>query len=359
MSEPARNLPMGADLYGELLITADDRPTTIRKTIPGLLLAFIASLAAAWLSEHYGVPLILMGLLIGLGLNFVNQDKRLAPGLTFASQTLLRIGIVLIGAKVTLAQFGALGLPAFGALLVIMLSVIAAGILAAKFLKQDMLFGLLAGGATAICGASAALALWSLIGEKRIDQARFTLVLVGIFMMSAMALAFYPAIAGILELSDRQAGFLIGASIHDVAQAIGGGFSYSQAAGEIATIVKLTRVALLAPLVAIFAIWLRAQAKKTGADDVTLGSAVPRFGLPWFIIGFILLVLVNSMFNLPGTLVGYSQDLASWMLLLSVVATAMKSNMSALLTQGWRSFVPVIAATAVAFFMALGAAMLL
>src|SRR3546814_20241680 len=93
---------------------------------------------------------------------------------------------------------------------------------------------LLAGGATAIGGASAALALWSLIGDKRVDQARFTLTLVGITVASALAMTLYPVLAAQLGLTDAQAGFLIGASIHDVAQAIGGGFSFSQPAGEVA-----------------------------------------------------------------------------------------------------------------------------
>ncbi len=355
MSEQQRIPPSGADLYGEMLLAEDERPTGIRNVLPGLALAGIASLAAAWLSEHYGAPLILMGLLIGLGLNFVGDNKRLKPGLVFASQTLLRIGIVLIGAQVTLAQFGELGLPAFLALLGIMTGAITAGILAARLLKQDTLFGLLAGGATAICGASAALALWSLIGEKRIDQARFTLVLVGIFLMSAMALAFYPPIAGILELSDRQAGFLIGASIHDVAQAIGGGFSYSDAAGEIATIVKLTRVALLAPLIALFAVWLRVRVRSDGVAS----QSGPRFGIPWFIAGFLVLVLANSFFVFPAVVVDNSRLGSSSLLLISVTATAMNSNMAALMTQGWRSFAPVIAATAAAFLLALGVSMAL
>ncbi len=345
---------MAADLYGELLIAEDERPHSPRDAVPGLLLAGIAAMAAAWLSEHYGVPLILMGLLIGLGLNFVNSDKRLAPGLTFASQTLLRTGIVLIGAQVTLMQFGELGLPAFGSLLLIMAGVMAAGILAARLLKEGTLFGLLAGGATAICGASAALALWSLIGEKQIDRARFTLVLVGIFVMSALALAFYPVIAAALDLTDRQAGFLIGASVHDVAQAIGGGFSFSEEAGEVATIVKLTRVALLAPIVALVALWLRRRNLASTASPER-----PRFGLPWFIIGFLLLVVANSLFAFPAAVMDVTKQLATWLLLISVIATAMKSDMASLLNQGWQCFAPVIAATITAFLLALAAAMLI
>lgn len=347
--------PAAADLYGELVLAEEGRPSGIRSVVPGLALAILASIAAAWLSDHYGPPLILMGLLIGLGFNFVSSDPRFGSGLGFASQTLLRIGIVLIGAQVTLAQFGALGLPAFAALIAIMIAVFTAAILAAKLLRQDVYFGLLCGGATAICGASAALALWGLIGRQRIDQARFMLVLVGIFAMSAFALTFYPTIARLLDLTDRQAGFLIGASIHDVAQAIGGGFSFSDAAGEVATIVKLTRVALLAPVVALAAIWLRARAPE-GATAVT-GS--PRLGLPWFVWGFLLVVAANSFFPFPETVTGTSRTGATSLLLVAVTATAMKSNMAGLLSQSWRTFTPIVAATVVAFLTALAAALIL
>src|SRR3546814_7238663 len=121
-------------------------------------------------------------------------------------------------------------------LVLIMLAVIVATVAAAPLFRQDKQAALLAGGATAICGASAALALYSLIGDKRIDQARFTLTLVGITVASALAMTLYPVLASQLGLTDAQAGFLIGASVHDVAQAIGGGFSFSQPAGEVATI---------------------------------------------------------------------------------------------------------------------------
>lgn len=355
MTQGGDKSPVAADLYGELLLAEEERPSGIRSILPGLALAALGAIAAAWLSEQYGPPLILMGLLIGLGFNFVSADPKLGPGLAFASQTLLRIGIVLIGAQVTLAQFGALGLPAFLLLLAIMAAVFAAAILTARLLRQDAYFGLLCGGATAICGASAALALWSLIGKQRVDRARFTLVLVAIFAMSAFALTFYPAIARILELSDRQAGFLIGASIHDVAQAIGGGFSYSDAAGEVATIVKLTRVALLAPVVALAAIWLRAREP----ESATGVAARPRLGLPWFVWAFLLVAAANSVLRFPEPVSDTSRTAATALLLVAVTATAMKSNMRGLLTAGWRSFAPIVAATGAAFLAAMGAALTL
>src|SRR3546814_6597179 len=102
----------------------------------------------------------------------------------------------------------------------------------------------------------------------------------------------YPVPAAQLGLTDVQAGFLIGASIHDVAQAIGGGFSFSQPAGEVATIVKLTRVALLAPMLMLVALWL-GRGGEAGAK-----RRIP-LRLPWFIVGFLGLAAVTSLVAIP------------------------------------------------------------
>ena len=354
MTSPERTqLPMAADLYGEMQLTEPAKRRSPLATIPGLIFVGVAALASLWLSEHYGAPAILMGLLIGLALNFVNSDKRLSAGLDFSSQTLLRLGIVLIGTQITFQQVASLGFAPFAALVGIMALVIFAGIFAAKLAKQDVLFGLLAGGATAICGASAALALWGIIGERRVGQSQFTIILLGITLASAFAMTFYPTIAAAIGLSDKQAGFLIGASIHDVAQAIGGGFSFSAEAGETATIVKLSRVALLAPTLIIVALVLRSSAS---ASDITQPKIGWRQGIPWFVVGFAILAGINSMWAFPATVSEISGQAARFLLLFAVIAAAVKSNMAGLLSHGWRCFVPVVVATLVSFAAALGVA---
>ncbi|GAB5489287.1 MAG: YeiH family protein [Parasphingorhabdus sp.] len=353
MTAPGQKLPMAADLFGELQLAEPAKKKGIGTYIPGLLLVLVTAFAALWLNNQYGAPAILMGLLMGLALNFVNRDERLAVGLNFSSQTLLRWGIVLIGTQITFSQIVELGITPFLALVGIMLSVIVVGSLSAKALGQDFRFGLLAGGATAICGASAALAIWGLIGERRVNQTQFTIVLLGITLASAFAMTFYPPIASLLGLNDAQAGFLIGASIHDVAQAIGGGFSFSEEAGEVATIVKLSRVTLLAPVLIIIALVLKQdnEEKKNASQNFSLKN-----GIPWFVVGFLMLAGLNSVQPIPLEIADLGGKLAKMLLLMAVIAAALKSNMSGLLSHGWRSFAPVIAATAVSFLLALLAA---
>ncbi|MBL0769567.1 putative sulfate exporter family transporter [Sphingopyxis sp. DHUNG17] len=345
--------PMAADLYGEMQLEAQPPARRrLRDYLPGALVTAIAALAAAWLADHYAVPLVLMGLLIGLALSFLSQDARTHAGLDLMSQTALRVGIVLLGARITAEQLANLGPLPFALLVGIMLAVILVTVASARLFAQDSHAALLAGGATAICGASAALALWSLIGDRRVDQARFTLTLVGITVASALAMTLYPVLAAQLGLDDRQAGFLIGASIHDVAQAIGGGFSYSAEAGEVATIVKLARVALLAPMLMLVALWIGQQGGAAPARRIPLR-------LPWFILGFLALVAVNSLVALPQPVRAGATTGAQALLLLAIVATAMKARLYLLLDQGWRSFAPIVVATLTSFLLALAAALTL
>lgn len=352
------SLPYGGDLFGELQLAEQapapaSRARALAALWPGLAVCGVAAGAAAWLSEHYGFPIILLGLLVGLSLNFIAQDARTHRGLDFASRTCLRIGIVVLGFQVTFAQIAALGAAPFAALAVVMAVTFAAGIAGARMVGQSRYAGILAGGATAVCGASAALALYGVIGKDRLSQAQFALTLVGVSLASALAMSVYPVLAAELGLSHGQAGFLIGASIHDVAQAIGGGYAFSDAAGSYATIVKLARVAMLAPVVAVVSLWIGSAGAGTGQP------LWRRLALPWFIVAFLLTVAFNSMVALPQAMTHGALVASKALLLLAVTATAMRTRMDLLLEMGWRAAVPVATATLASFAASLGFAVAL
>lgn len=341
--------PAAADLFGDLLDSAPGPAPRWRDYWPGLALAGAAALAAAWISEHYRAPLMLMGLLFGLALNFANADPKLQPGLGFASRALLRWGIVLLGFRITLSDIVGLGAPSFLAIITIMVLVIASGIITARALRLGTAFGLLAGGAVAICGASAALAFAALLGDRRASQAQLTLTLVAIAAASAIAMSLYPLFAALLGLDDVSAGFVMGASIHDVAQALGAGYSISDTAGETATIVKLTRVALLVPALGIASLLL-------GRDE---GNGAIGGNFPWFVVGFLIVAILGSVISIPAPLSLAAGKAAGAMLLLAVVATGIRSPMQLLLQQGWRASLPVAVATLTALVAAMASAWLL
>lgn len=311
------SLPLAADLYGDIELSPH---ATWRGYWPGLTIVAAGTLAAAYLSDRYHVPLTLMGLLIGLALNFLSADSRMTAGLAFASRSLLRWGIVLVGARITFGQIVVLGPVALLCLLVIVAATVGVAILTARRLGFDNVFGVLAGGAVAICGASAAMALAATLGEKRSSQAQLTLVLVGISAMSATAMMLYPLAAHALHLSDMKAGFVMGAAIHDIGQALGAGYSYSDSAGETAAIVKLTRVALLAPLLAAVALFLRGD-----------GSRTKERRVPWFVVGFFILAGINSLGLIPGSAATVAEKIAAGLIAAAVTATAIRSPLAPLL----------------------------
>ncbi|OHD09284.1 YeiH family protein [Sphingopyxis sp. RIFCSPHIGHO2_12_FULL_65_19] len=337
------NLPSGGDLFGELHLAQTMAGTAPKSSLfPGLAACAAASGAAAWLSDHYGFPIILLGLLVGLALNFIAANEATHRGLDFASRSFLRLGIVVLGLQVTFMQIAVLGPVPFAALIVIMGVTMGAGFVGARLSGQTAYAGLLAGGATAICGASAALALYGVIGKQRLPQAQFALTLVGVSLASALAMTLYPLLAARFGLSDAQAGFLIGASVHDVAQAIGGGYAFSDAAGASATIVKLARVALLAPVVALVGLLLRPE---DGGEQ----RIWRRLALPWFIVAFFAMVTLNSLAPIPDVVRGGALTASKALLLLAVTATAMRTRMDLLLDMGWRAGVPVLLASLTSF----------
>jgi uncharacterized integral membrane protein (TIGR00698 family) len=346
------------DLFGEFYhVEHAEAPARVRlrDLLPGLGTSLIVGFAALWLAQQYGIPAILAGLLLGLALHFLSEHPALGEGLDFVSRHFLRVGIVLLGLQVSLSQIVAVGWQAFAGLIAIMAITFAAGLVGARAVGQGREAGVLAGGATAICGASAALALYGIIGRDRLDQARFTLTLVGVALASALALTFYPMLAVALSLSESQAGYLVGASIHDVAQAIGGGYAISDQSGAQATVIKLARVALLAPVVALVALWL-------GQPGEGEGGARPiwrRLSVPWFILGFLALVVAGSVVTVPQVVAESGLDLSKFLLLLAVSATAMRSRLSVLIEAGWRPLVPVLSATLASLGAALAVTLLL
>lgn len=341
---PTRPLPAAADLYGDL------EPTPrvgLRDYVPGLAVTILATLAAAFISDRYGAPLTLMALLVGLAMNFLSADARLSPGLGFASRTLLRWGIVLVGARITLGQIVDLGPEALAAIVVILALTLLSGVALARALGFSGAFGALAGGAVAICGASAALAIATVLGERRAGQAQLTLVLVGISAASALAMVLYPLIAHRIGMGDTAAGFMLGAAVHDVAQALGAGYSYSQAAGETAAIVKLTRVALLAPVLMALA-W---------AFPPETGRKAKFAGPPWFVLGFFAIAAINSTGMVPAWVGHGAEQGAAALLACAVTATGIRSPMQSLLEGGPRPLLVIGGATLVALALSIAAAM--
>lgn len=270
--------------------------------------------------------MLLFALLLGRALNFLVEDQRLASGIQFAASAVLRFGVALLGLRLTLENVTSLGLATVLALAVGVALTLVCGVVLARALGQDRDLGRLAGGATAICGASAALAIASVLPQREGHEKRTTLVVIGVTTLSTAAMVLYPALTSWLGLDATRAGVFIGATIHDVAQVVGAGFSISPAAGDTATITKLIRVALLVPVLLCIALVVRGGAARTGSAPL----------LPWFAVAFALLMVLNSTGWVPLALQPLAGQASQVCLVVAIAAVGLKTSLRDVATLGWR-----------------------
>lgn len=297
---------------------------------PGALLPLLIALAATFVSEHYGGPQLLYALFFGLAFHFLYQDPRCKPGIEFCTRTLLRIGVALLGARITVAQIGDLGVGPPAVAVLGIASTILLGAWAARRLGLKADFGLLSGTAVAICGASAALAVSAIMPKTEQSERQTLLAVVGVTGFSTLAMIFYPMLAKALSLGDTGAGVFLGGTIHDVAQVIGAGLIVSPAAADTAVVVKLFRVALLVPVVAVLACYWNAcrDRSPTSGERASL--------LPPFLLGFMLLVLANSAGVIAPAMIDRLGQVSRLCLLVAISALGIKSSFEELASLGWR-----------------------
>ena len=311
---------------------------TARAVYPGVLVALTIALAATWLSQHYKAPVMLYGLLLGMAFHFLHEEGRCVAGIEFSSKAILRMGVALLGVRVTAEQIMSLGPAPILIVIVGVVSTITLGLVAAPRLGRSKAFGVLSGGAVAICGASAALAIASVLPKSKDSERDTILTVVTVTAMSTVAMILYPLIAIRLGLTEAQSGVFLGGTIHDVAQVVGAGYSISPAAGDIATYVKLLRVAMLAPVV--FAISV--VVTRTAGDAAGRGK-IPT--PPLFLIGFAALVAINSLGFLPKLVVNGATSLSSWCLVTAIAALGMKTSFKEVFAVGWRPIAMMVGET--------------
>lgn len=295
----------------------------LRQRYPGVALCVVVALAGSFLAEHYGAPALVLVLLIGFGFATQAGTKRLRPGVEFCARPVLRIGVALLGARIGAEQLLAVGtLP----LLVVLTCVpitIGSALLLGHWLHLPRMQSLVAGVAVAVCGVSAAVAVAAVIPQGRLEERRLLGVVVGVTGLGTLSMLLLPPLFGALGFSDLHAGLLLGASIHDVAQAAGAGYLVSDPAGDIATLTKLLRVALLAPLILLLGALL--NDKQSGPGDH-----------PWFLLGFVALFALNSLGWLPEDLRLLLVQASGACLLVVMAALGMRTSLGAIIAQGWK-----------------------
>ncbi|SFE38621.1 YeiH family protein [Roseivivax sediminis] len=320
-----------------------------RRIAPGLAVSALVAITAQFLSDHYGAPAMLMAILLGIALHFLSEEGRPASGIDFAARHVLRLGVALLGLRISVDLLSSLGAGFVFLTVLGVAATILAALAAAPLFGRERRFAFLTGGSVAICGASAAMAIAAILPRTDRSEQDLVFTVVAVTVLSTVAMILYPIVAATAGLGPVVTGVFLGGTIHDVAQVVGAGYSVSDQTGDVATLVKLIRVSLLAPVVLIAALVLRAQGS---------GEARPPL-LPGFVIGFLALAALGSAGLVPEGLREAANGISRWALLTAIAAVGMKTSIPELLKVGRPAILMLAAETAFLGLFVLCGAMLL
>ena len=318
-------------------------PQQLLQFLPGTGLCCVIAMAATLVSTLHGGPQFLYALFFGVAFHYLSQDPKTRPGIEFCSRTVLRVGVGLLGARITASQIAGLGWTTAGIVIAAVVTTLLCGVLLGRFLGLNRAQSVLSGGAVAICGASAALAISAVLPRTK-DSERFTLmVVVTVTVLSTLAMVIYPLAARLLHLPPELAGLFLGGTIHDVAQVVGAGYMLSPETGDYATIVKLFRVSMLAVVVVVVSTLFK-KAREQGEDgDGTV--ATKQALVPWFLWVFVALVIINSIGGVPAAVQAGLYDVSRACLVVAIAALGIKTSFGQLARAGWRPFLLLLIET--------------
>tara|TARA_R110000737_G_scaffold49733_5_gene70644 strand:+ start:6730 stop:7716 length:987 start_codon:yes stop_codon:yes gene_type:complete len=303
-------------------------PVNLQAKLLGAMLCSFIAIIASIVATHYQVPIMLFALLLGLSAHSFYHHEKILAGVNLCSRELLRFCVGLLGVRIAFADIVSLGITPPLIVMVSMVLTIVFGVLFARVLGLPKIFGVLSGGAVAVCGVSAAAAISTVLPNDKYQEKYFALTVIGITTFSTLSMVFYPLVASYLAFSDQLAGVFIGGAIHDVAQVIGAGYSISPEAGDVATYIKLLRVALLMPIVMMVFFTFKEKGSK-------MSGGVSAF-IPGFLIMFFVLAFLKNIGVLPIWLVDVLRSLSSNLLVVAIAAIGVKTSLKQVFSVGWR-----------------------
>ncbi len=324
-------------MYGKI-----QRAMILRKSQRRLIAGVATCAALGALSMVAGnvtdIPPVLLALVAGAVLAHRTDVVPLAEGVNFTVRTILRIGIALIGVRLSAAQISELGLSTVLMAAGGVFLMLTAGTLVAMAFGLPRGRSILSAGAVGICGASAALAI-STVLPRNPAQERYTVTTVALVTaLSTVAMLVYPLIGRLLDFNQLEAGIFFGASIHDVTQVAGAGAMVSPATAAAAVATKLVRISCLAPAVA--AILFLASRRGTCVVDAGAPPVVPLF-----LVGFAVIATAANLGLLTAVQRGFLSDAATFCLVAATAALGMKTSLRLLVAEGWRPLAAMVAQT--------------
>lgn len=296
------------------------------RSAPGIGLCFVLGIAAAVLSEFIPIGSVVIAILLGIVVgNTLKPGTRFATGIAFSEKRILAFAVALMGVNLNFMILGDLG---YQSILIIVSGIavtLSSSLLFAKIFRFDRKFALLLGIGNGICGSSAIAATKEIIG---VDEEEVGLSVGIINFLGTIGIFLLPLVGTmILKFSEANTGVLIGNTLQAVGQVVASGFSVGESAGQTATIVKMTRVLMLTPLVFI----LIAVFSKRGSRQ---GSSGKTHKVPLFIVGFVLFSLVPTFDLLPENVIHLISRTSHYSLIVAMAGIGLRITFSSIVKDG-------------------------
>lgn len=309
----------------------------IKSIVPGFLLAILIAFIATNIESALPIHLIsgsVLALFIGMFINYFRKDKDLlSAGVRFTSKKILKFAIILLGASLNISTVLNVGKLSLSVMIFTLLTCFGAGYFIGKKLGLNWKLSNLISAGTGICGGSAIASISTVIDADDLDIAY---AMSATFIFDMLMIILFPIMGSMLELSDMAYGLWAGTAVNDTSSVVAAGYAFSERAGDFATMVKLTRTLVIIPTVISFAIInfrLKQKNKKgvegSGMDKVNLGSVVP-----WFIMGFVLLAIINSFGLIPLAISTSMKKISKFLMVAALGAIGLNTSLKQMKNAG-------------------------
>ena len=308
----------------------------------GVLLIALFSCAAFYIGEAQILKEISFSpMIIGiiLGMLYANSlrnhlPETWVPGIQFCSKKILRLGIILYGFRLTFQDVVNVGMAGIAVDSIIVAVTILGGIYIGKLMKMDKDIALLTSIGSGICGAAAVLGAESTIQTKPYKTAVATVVIFGTISMFLYPIAYR---SGWLDLTPQQMGIFSGATLHEVAHAVGAGNAMGQEISNVSIIVKMIRVMMLVPVLLILGYWVAKKAKSGMNADGSVQKT--KVAVPWFAVGFLAVIGFNSFDLLPVPVVDAINYVDTFLLTMAMAALGAETSIDKFKKAGAKPFI--------------------
>ena len=315
------------------------------KLFPGIALSLAIAALACFLESLLPIHLIgsaVIAMFIGMILNYFLQNTKIfASGLKFTSKKILKLAIILLGLSLNITTILNVGKMSLLVMIFTLLTCFGGGYFIGRALGLNWKLSNLISAGTGICGGSAIAAIAPTIEADDNDVAY---AMSATFLFDMAMILLFPIMGRAIGMTDQAFGIWAGTAVNDTSSVVATGYAFSEAAGDFATMVKLTRTLAIIPTVITFSlIQLRLKRKEALAKSENVGELKANFKItkifPWFILGFLAMSIVASLFSVPADVVSHTKSISKFLMVSALAAIGLNTSFSKLKKAGIRPMI--------------------